>query len=281
MIEIILTILFVLSTIISLVSIFFIIRSNLDFEVNEANIWIDDLPQGFDKFRICHLSDIHNKIWGQKLLSRIKNIKPDLVVITGDLMESKKNFEGMMDHIGDINEIARVYYVTGNHEVWCKMDKKIIKAFKDRGIMVMDNDSTILKRDGDEIMVLGLADPDNYGYYLNEERTNNIFDNKLPLIIKDFEGIKILLSHRPNFLDIYEKYKIDLILSGHTHGGQFQIPFYGSIYAPNQGLFPEYSVGYYRKNNSQMIISKGMHSTFKSFRVNCPKEMVVVNLLGK
>lgn len=264
-----------------LIFILFIIMENRDFEVNEINIWMDNLPEGFDKYRICHLSDMHNKIWGDKLINRIKESKVDIVVITGDIVERKKNFQEMIDQIRKINKICQVYYVSGNHEVWCNKLDDIKAEFKKMGVKVLDNDCIFLNNKGDKVMLFGLSDPDNYGFYLSEEKSEKIFNKKIPEIIGNYNGVKILLSHRPNFLDIFEKYKIDLILSGHTHGGQFHLPFYGAIYASNQGFFPKYSDGYYKKGNSQMIISKGMHSSMRTFRINCPKEMIVVNLLRK
>lgn len=257
------------------------IKINIDFELSEIDIEIDNLPLSFQNFKIAHISDMHNKVWGDRLIQRLRDSNPDIIVITGDLVDRKRSIDQMAFYVGSLSENTPVYYVSGNHEFWCNGYDKLIRKLKDKGINVIDDDIRIIKRNNDEIRLMGLMDPDSERIYLSREKSREYFNNKLSNMVGDFSGVDILLTHRPDYLKIYSDYDIDLVLSGHTHGGQIILPFIGTIYAPNQGFFPKYSFGYYKYKNTQMYISKGMASTGPTFRINCPMELAIINLRVK
>lgn len=99
--------------------------------------------------------------------------------------------------------------------------------------------------------------------------------DKLP---KAFDGFCILISHRPEFFNEYVATGVDLVLSGHTHGGQFRIPFVGGLVAPHQGFFPKYDVGMYTENNTSMIVSRGIGNSIIPIRFNNRPEVIVIKL---
>lgn len=91
----------------------------------------------------------------------------------------------------------------------------------------------------------------------------------------------ILLSHRPELFEVYAKNNIDLILSGHAHGGQFCLPLIGGLLAPNQGLFPKYDSGIYTQENTNMVVSRGIGNRLFPFRFNNCPEVILIELKSK
>ena len=97
----------------------------------------------------------------------------------------------------------------------------------------------------------------------------------------DGDGFTILLSHRPELFDTYTDHDVDLVLSGHAHGGQFRLPFIGGMVAPNQGLFPEYDAGIYTEGNTSMLVSRGVGNSILPFRINNRPEVILIELQSK
>ena len=95
------------------------------------------------------------------------------------------------------------------------------------------------------------------------------------------DGYTVLLSHRPELFDLYVDIGVDLVFSGHAHGGQFRMPVIGGLVAPNQGLFPKYDAGLFAEENTKMIVSRGMGNSIIPFRINNPPEVVIVELKRK
>lgn len=240
-------------------------------------------------FKIIHLSDIHSKEFGvdnKKLIKKMKKLKPDLIVITGDLINTDgKNIEKMITLLKKLDSIAKVYYILGNHEHRLKGLNEIINRLKDLKISVLINeiDSIVIK--GNKINILGLdenqASRDDYkkrkkGIYEYKDYSN-LF-NKLELE----DGIKIVLSHYPeNFSLIgemsYKNYDFDLMLSGHAHGGQFRFPFIGGLYAPGQGILPKYTGGLYKEKNT-LIVSRGLGPSRFPLRLFNRPEIVSIDI---
>ena len=126
--------------------------------------------------------------------------------------------------------------------------------------------------------LIGLDDPDfTDGSSYDPER---LFENKLQNM--DLEpGFTILLSHRPELFPAYSASGIDLILSGHAHGGQFRIPFIGGVAAPNQGFFPKYDAGEYHESGTTMIVSRGIGNSVIPVRINNRPEVVMIELVSE
>ena len=100
-------------------------------------------------------------------------------------------------------------------------------------------------------------------------------------LLDEEDGYTILLSHRPELFEVYAENNIDLIFSGHAHGGQFRIPFVGGLIAPNQGLFPKYDAGIYEEGNTTMVVSRGIGNSIVPFRINNRPEIVLVELASQ
>ena len=146
---------------------------------------------------------------------------------------------------------------------------------KDCGITVLRDESIFLEKNGDKFKLIGIDDP-NFTM-LESGNAAEIIDSKLRDISQG-EGYKILLSHRPEIFSVYVKHDIDLVFSGHAHGGQFRIPFIGGVAAPNQGWFPQYDAGLYHKNDTDMIVSRGIGNSYIPVRVNNRPEIIIASL---
>ena len=223
------------------------------------------LPESFDGFQIAHVSDLHNTELdrgNQQLLRALTRAEPDMIAITGDLVDSwHDDFEVARSFIREAVNIAPVYYVPGNHEVIPEYEalKEFLLA---AGVFVLEDESMLFHKGQEAITISGLRDPD-FGY---------------PLPDLAEETYQILLSHRPELIDYYTRQGFELVLSGHAHGGQFRLPFIGGLVAPNQGFFPKYDAGRFDEDNTTMIVSRGVGNSIIPLRINNPPELVVVEL---
>ncbi len=206
------------------------------FEITDKSI-----PAAFDGFRVVHISDLHNALFGkenEKLLEKIKAEEPDIIAVTGDIIDSRRTDTAVaIDFIEKALKIADVYYVTGNHEYRSPQGKELVEDIERLGATVLKNESLELKKGGSKITICGIEDPYFYGGYMSDEEeyvTAYTLDG-----IEKTKNFTLLLSHRPEFFNLYCEYGFDLVLSGHAHGGQVRLPFVGGVVAPNQGFFPE------------------------------------------
>lgn len=248
--------------------------------VNEIKITNDKIPQSFEGFRIAQVSDLHNAELGKdnnKLIEKLNECEPDIIVLTGDLIDSNHtNLEVALSFARQAVKIAPCYFVTGNHEAWVGSQYEELKtSLENAGVTVLQDEAIELNYGDECIQLIGLNDPDfsERDSFLSE----SILETKLSEI-NISNGFTILLSHRPEHFNVYQNKNIDLVLSGHAHGGQFRLPFLGGVIAPNQGLFPKYDAGIYTENGTTMIVSRGIGNSIIPFRVNNRPEIVLVEL---
>lgn len=242
------------------------------------------IPGDFIGFKIAHISDLHNKDFGKNqrfLLQKISEISPDIIVVTGDLIDRRKyDLDTAMVFIEGARKLAPVYYVSGNHEAWsCKYDI-LRKSLLDAGVKVLDDSRVKLHKGSGEIAILGLSDPGFVSESKYIDATDSYRGEELHLLSVPSE-FQILLSHRPEFFDLYARENIDLTFSGHAHGGQFRLPLVGALAAPGQGLFPKYTGGAYLQNQSTLVVSRGLGNSIIPIRIFNRPEIVVVTLSNK
>lgn len=239
------------------------------------------LTEEFDPFIIAQVSDLHNDNFGENqknLISAIEESSPDMIVVTGDLIDSRKpNVEIAMDFIRQATELAPVYYTTGNHESripeeYGLLESQMIAA----GVHVLRDQQATVKAGNGQLQIIGLEDPD-FNWYLAGEDAGSAIQEKLSGLMEE-NLYTILLSHRPELFQAYSAAGADLVFTGHAHGGQFRIPFVGGVAAPDQGFFPEYSEGIHQHNSTTMVVSRGLGNSIFPFRLNNPPELVVVTL---
>ncbi len=244
------------------------------------------LPASFSGFRIAHVSDLHNAEFGKgntKLLQMIAGSRPDIIVMTGDLVDSNRTDIGVaLAFAGECVKIAPTYYVTGNHEALISQPEyeTLKTGLAAAGVTVLEDEAVRLERGGEEIALIGLADPDFTikGDLFGE--VPSMAAAKLKNLVSEENVYTILLSHRPELFDTYVSSHIDLVLSGHAHGGQFRFPLIGGLIAPDQGFFPKYDAGLFTENNTNMVISRGLGNSVVPLRFNNRPELILIELAG-
>ena len=254
---------------------------NTALELNTYTISSSKLPQSFDGYRIAHVSDLHNAEMGKdndKLLMMLRDVDPDMIAITGDLIDSRNtDIEIALQFVREAVKIAPCYYVTGNHEARVNEYGELKAGMEAAGVTVLEDARFKISIDGETIMLIGINDPSYQTDYLFGD-AQTVVDTKLTELQSDSDGYTILLSHRPELFDTYADHGIDLVLSGHAHGGQLRLPFIGGLVAPNQGLFPEYDAGIYTEGNTNMLVSRGVGNSILPFRINNRPEVILIEL---
>ena len=236
-----------------------------------------NIPSPFNNFKIISISDLHNKSFGKDndiLLNKIKKQRPDIIVITGDLIDSyQPNLNRVYKLISKIVDIVPIYYVNGNHELRFKDYQLFEDNLKSLGVHILNNKIVKLTREQETINLIGINDPSKY----QSLSISNDHLNKLLTQTKHAD-YTILLSHRPELMPLYKEKNINLILSGHAHGGQIRLPFTQGLYAPNQGFFPIYTAGYFIENDTAMVVSRGLGPSSFPLRINNKPDLVEIIL---
>lgn len=257
---------------------------NTALEVNEYEITSNRIPEAFSGFRIAQVSDLHNAEMdegNEKLITMLSQTDPDIIVITGDLVDSRNtDIEIALEFARQVIKLAPVYYVTGNHEARISEYEDLKMGLEDIGVIVLENEKVILERDGESITLIGLDDPSFREDYLFGDATS-VTEATLTELQNESDGYTVLLAHRPELFDTYIDAGVDLVFSGHAHGGQFRLPFIGSLFAPNQGLFPKYDAGLFSEGSTTMMVSRGVGNSIIPVRFNNRPEIIVVELEGK
>ena len=235
-----------------------------------------DIPESFHGYKILQISDLQNKKFGRgqkHLLKKIRESSPDIIVITGDLLdrhEGRTDVDSAMEFIYDVRKIAPVYFVSGNHEHQSGEWEILLDELVGAGVRVLNNGKSIIDKNGESITLIGLAD----------KRVNKYYDKMLHTLMAGQEdSFNILLCHRPELFETYVKENIDLVFTGHAHGGQIIIPFFRQgIFAPHQGFFPKYTEGMHEKDGTVMVVSRGLGNSSFPFRIFNRPELIEVTL---
>lgn len=253
---------------------------NTALQLTEYTITSPKLSNEFDGFRIAQVSDLHNTEIGdgnEKLLKMIDDTKPDIIVLTGDIIDSRKtDIEIALAFTKEAVKIAPCYYITGNHESNVEECDTFKGGLISQGITVLENESVYIEKADGKIRLIGVIDP--LFSTDNESHSSVIMKNTLDSLNINGDFFTVLLSHRPELFKVYKEYPIDLVLSGHAHGGQFRLPFIGGVFVPSQGLFPEYDAGLFYENGTSMIISRGIGNSVIPVRINNRPEVVLIEL---
>ena len=241
--------------------------------------------------RAAVISDLHGRELGKdnvRLIAKTAEQIPDVIFLDGDLIDRNSGEEDVRELerlIQSLCEIAPVFFSLGNHEqAYMRNDDTLLERIEAAGATVV-NDSFVDVSIADQTLRIGGTL--GYGFYFG--RSEEEFTTSAEYVfLKEFENTEfptICLAHRPDtfiFNSAYDMWDIDVVVSGHTHGGLVRLPFVGGLYAPMQGFFPEYDRGYFQLgDNMQMIISSGLAGHGVLPRVNNLPEIVVVDLVPK
>ena len=235
----------------------------------------EKLGADLDGYRIVQISDLHNAEFGKenkKLLETIRSCSPDIIVITGDLVDSNHtNVERAVAFVKEAVKIAPVYYVTGNHEYWLdpSENEQMMQGILAAGAYDLDDEAVCIEKGDSSFMLIGLDDQ-----HLSDETLKNLLQEQK-------NELSIVLAHEPQYLQNYANAGADLVLTGHAHGGQIRLPFVGGIVAPDQGFLPEYTSGKYNRADTEMIVSRGLGNSIIPVRLFNYPEVVCVELRCK
>lgn len=262
---------------------FYLYFQNNVLQVSSYNIVDSRIPKVFNDYKIIQISDFHNndlKILNSDLVEEVKDRHPNIIVITGDLVDSRNtNLDVAIEFVKNIKGTAPIYYVSGNHEANIDEYQLLKEMLEKEHVIILDNKVEVLEVDDSKINIIGVDDP-NMSYHPTATDADKV-SSELITINYDKTNFTILLAHRPELLDIYVNNHIDLVLTGHTHGGQVRIPFIGGLVVPNQGLFPKYDSGKFQDDKTTMIVSRGVGNSIIPFRINNRPELVEIVLNNK
>ena len=271
------TILLVLSALLTVSALFgaWVFWANTALERTDYKITSERLPAEFEGFRVAQVADLHCAEYdrgNETLLSMLKEASPDIIVFTGDTFDERHaNKAPTLDFLRACTEIAPCYMVTGNHE--CAMNRQqyfeLEAQIREIGVEVLHAEKVTIARGDASITLLGVDDENYEGVLHSAEQLRSLAGT---------DGFTILLAHRPEYFWRYAESGIDLTLTGHAHGGQVRLPFLGGLYAPGQGVLPEYDSGVYTQGNANVIVSRGIGQSSFPLRFNNRPELVIITL---
>lgn len=257
---------------------------NKSIVTTEIIIGDEDIPSSFSDFRIVQISDLHNTTFGfnnKKLINKIKDAKPDIIVMTGDMADIyRPDIDVTLAFAEEVTEIAPVYFVTGNHDVKVVGREKLLTGLEKAGVTILRNRKTEIEKSGEKIILAGIDDPKFLDDFMREDdRTNT--KNAIENLGCDKNTYTVLLAHRAEMIDVFSSCGMNLVLTGHAHGGQIRLPGKGGVLAPGQGWWPKYDSGLYKEKDTQMVVSRGLGNSYFPFRINNRPEIVVAILENK
>ena len=248
--------------------------------VTHAEAELSGLPGEFDGYRVVHLSDLHGHEYGEgnsDLLALVREQKPDLIVITGDLIDQESQLQMIPALAKGLAAIAPTYYVTGNHEwgLGTARVRELKNLLSQCGVTALSNQYEVLERNGARIVLAGVDDPNGYADQKTPEELYAQIGSEVPGLYT------VLLAHRNARFDQYAAAGYDFVLSGHGHGGIIRLPFVGGLIGTDRQFLPARTSGLYTVGDSTLFVSRGLGNNtvpFQGFRLFNRPEVAVVTL---
>ena len=262
-----------------------VVISNFTLDVNKYSVDID----GDSDIKIIYISDLHNNEFGKnnsRLISKITGLSPDIICLGGDFIDEDNDADDnkqLINFITALTSVADVYYCYGNHDLnyFKAVGYDILSEIENTGCTILEENYTDITINGTELRIGGLFDYAFNQKYIPDDEWILSDTYKFLSDFTDTDSSTVLLAHRPDSF-IYGNaaylWDIDFVLSGHTHGGLWRLPFVGGIIAPEQGLFPKYDKGEFDLGNIKMIISSGLNGYENIPRLFNSPEITVIDL---
>lgn len=251
--------------ILALLLCLYLLWENTTVGLTSYQIQMNELPPALDGYKIAHVSDLHNSFLWKQTVSLLRQARPDMICITGDMVDSRRtDVDKALAFAAEAVQIAPCYYIAGNHELRIAQAeyKKLLDGLQALGVHVLRNTTETIEAGDARIAVTGAFWGSSL--YLSQWDPDADF--------------RLLLAHAPEEFSSYASGGFDLVLTGHAHGGQFRIPYIGGIFAPGQGIFPEYDSGVYQNGYTQMVVSRGIGNSIMPVRVFNRPELVILTL---
>ena len=246
-----------------------------DYEIIEKTVRIQNLPEEFKGFTIGLMSDIHSSVFMTKdemddYVAALNDLKTDIIFVPGDFVNSQtEEVYPCAESFSALRAPYGVFGCLGNHDYFADVDI-VAKEINGCGVKLLRNDALKIQKGASFINLVGVDDIPMNGKpepYL--ERALSSVQNSNP---------RILLCHKPYFLDSFAAHNVDLTLAGHTHGGQVVFAKIGNTVISPATLFSKYIAGLYSSGGSQMYVTKGIGTVGVPFRINCPPELTKITL---
>ena len=207
--------------------------------------------------KIVLISDLHSCYYGPNqswLIKMVDKENPDIVILAGDIFDDRIKDDNAVILCENLAKEYPCYYVTGNHEYWSDREDEMCTKAANAGVTVLRGDCDTITVNGTTLDICGVDDPDEIGLSQWKAQIDSAYSKT------DDEHVKILISHRPEKVSIYEQYDFDIICSGHAHAGQVKIPWMNKgVYAPDQGFMAEYIDGEYTLFSGTILeVSRGL-----------------------
>lgn len=256
--------------------------ANQNVVVTKYQFKSEKIPNSFYGTKLMVISDLHDADFSEQIVKHIKKQKPDYVLMTGDMVQLPS--DSIENTLKIANEVAQmdipIYAVSGNHDRQCGEYYRIIDELWANDVYMLENGSVILEKDDDKILLAGIKDP----------RHDIVTDEKIRVIRGNIEyelskadTFSILLSHRADLYPDINDTGVDLILSGHMHGGIIRLPFVGGLIGKSKenSMLPAYAYGEYREGEATMIVSGGCDKNPRKRRFFNPPEVLIITLQGE
>lgn len=250
-------------------------------KVTSYTVPLPTLPAAFDGLRILHVSDLHAASFGKDqktLLQTAQALAPDLVLITGDLIDRRRTLteDGMRPALVLLTALAENYPTVrtdGNHEVMSPVGERFRELAAKTGTQDVTGRTLTVRKGDDALVLLGVEDIAKCDY--DEE----VFRARLRALCAPVcDAFCVALAHRPQYLEDYSAAGLPLVLCGHAHGGQVRLPLIGGLYAPEQGVLPRLTAGVCEHGNTKMVISRGLGNSGFPLRFMNTPELVLITL---
>ncbi|MBE5960197.1 MAG: hypothetical protein E7256_02225 [Lachnospiraceae bacterium] len=311
---------FILIIVILLIlGILYLAFENKNLAISNYILEQDSVPNAFDGLKMVCISDLHNNLFGtgnERLIKKIKELSPDLILISGDMITASEPHKNhiAMELLERLAKDYPVYFSPGNHECKWQMweedknhiepqktagksfskglyEKKkensaysfedFLEKLKEMGVIYLDNMSIDLYKEGDSIRITGLNLP--LSYFKKGGRPIPLSEKDLTAFAghANSKGYQILLAHMPCYFKEYASWGADFILSGHVHGGVMRLPYFGGVISPQYEIFPAYDAGLFKEGDSIMLLSRGLGTHTIPVRVFNRPELICVELRRK
>ena len=252
--------------------------SSANLQVSRYEAASEKLPESFDGFTIVQLSDLHGAQFGSDgtaLAEKVRELEPDMIALTGDFVTDEGDLDAVRQLVSELSEICPVYFVSGNHEFGSGLAQNVRQIMTDAGVKYLSNEFVSIDRGEDSIILGGVEDPLAYADMIDPPELARRMNEADPA------AFKVLLGHRNYWMEEYPDLPVDLILSGHAHGGLVRIPGVGGVIGTDRSLFPDYDAGEYDNGAYTLIVSRGLGNSVPVPRLLNRPEIVVVTLRTK
>ncbi|MEI6603431.1 MAG: metallophosphoesterase [Clostridia bacterium] len=269
----------------------FLMHQNNDLEVSYYTIHSAKIPTSFKDYKIVFLSDLHisEGPLSDRVVDQCRALNPDIIVISGDIVESSLSEQDYYESsvatfAKKLITVSPVYWVTGNYEASLSSTNfsTLKRNLAASGFIFLDNKSLPLIKGKQIINLCGIKDP----LFGVENRISSMYDDVAAIKSYLSEALPqnmpsvftILLAHRTEYCELIAESHVDLLLTGHAHGGQIRLPLIGAVFAPGQGFFPKYTAGQFTIKNTQLVVSRGIGASRIKQRLFNQPEIILLTL---